>query len=73
MAMSKTEEFIALGMPVQLAKKVGSLGDPASTTEAGTVKKAAAQADSTAADVAGLVADFNTLLTNLRAAGIINT
>jgi hypothetical protein len=70
MAMSKTEEFIALGMPVQLAEKVGA---PASTTEAGTVKKAAAQADSTAEDVEGLVADFNTLLTNLRAAGIINT
>ena len=35
--------------------------------------QAAAQADSTATDVAGLVADFNTLLANLRTAGIIAT
>jgi hypothetical protein len=35
------------------------------------LKPAVAQADSTATDVAGLVADFNTLLYNLRTAGII--
>ncbi len=36
-----------------------------------TMKQAAAQADSTAADVAGIVADFNALLAKLRAAGIM--
>lgn len=35
--------------------------------------KAAVQADSTATDVAGLVADFNALLAKLRTAGIIAT
>lgn len=41
-------------------------------TAAGTVKKAAAQADSTATDVAGLKADFNALLAKLRTAGVIS-
>jgi hypothetical protein len=36
------------------------------------LKPAIAQADSTATDVTGIVADFNTLLSNLRTAGIIN-
>lgn len=35
--------------------------------------KAAAQADSTAEDVEGLVADFNSLLAKLRTAGILDT
>jgi len=35
--------------------------------------KAAAQADSTATTVAGLVADFNSLLAKLRAAGYLAT
>ncbi len=43
----------------------------ATTATAGIVKQAAAQANSAATDVAGLVANFNTLLTNLRAAGHI--
>ncbi|MNI93571.1 Head fiber protein [compost metagenome] len=38
-----------------------------------TATKAAAQADSTATDVAGLVTDYNALLAKLRAAGIIST
>lgn len=37
----------------------------------GGVKAAAAQADSTAADLPGLVADFNALLAKLRAAGTL--
>ncbi|WP_420887504.1 head fiber protein [Brevibacillus formosus] len=36
-----------------------------------TATKASAQADSTATDVAGLVADFNSLLAKLRTAGIL--
>lgn len=40
---------------------------------AGTVKKAAAQPDSTATDVAGLKTDFNALLAKLRTAGVISS
>jgi hypothetical protein len=41
-------------------------------TEAGTVKKQAAQADSVASTVGGLVTDFNALLAKLRSAGVIS-
>jgi hypothetical protein len=44
-----------------------------SLSEKLTATQAAAQADSTAADIAGLVADFNALLAKLRTAGIIAT
>jgi len=45
---------------------------PAATTSTlGGVKKMATQADSTATDVAGLVADFNALLAKARTAGLI--
>ena len=45
----------------------------ATTTRPGTVLRAAAQANTAAADVAGLVTDINALLVKLRAAGIIST
>lgn len=45
---------------------------PAATTSViGGVKKLAAQADSTATDVAGLLADFNALLAKARTAGLM--
>lgn len=45
---------------------------PAATTSAiGGVKKMAAQADSTATDVAGLLTDFNALLAKARTAGLM--
>lgn len=45
---------------------------PAATASAlGGVKKAATQADSTATDIEGLVADFNALLAKLKTAGIM--
>jgi len=45
---------------------------PAATTSTiGGVKKMAAQADSTATDVAGLLADFNALLAKARTAGLM--
>lgn len=45
---------------------------PAATTAVlGGVKKAATQANSTATDVAGLLADFNGLLAKLKTAGIM--
>lgn len=45
---------------------------PAATTSVnGGIKKMAAQADSTATDVAGLLADFNAYLAKARAAGLM--
>lgn len=45
---------------------------PAATTTArGGVKQAVVQAASTASDAAGLVTDFNALLTKLKAAGVM--
>lgn len=49
----------------------GTAPGNASSTTAGLVKQAAAQANSTATDVAGLVTDFNALLAKLRTAGIL--
>ncbi|WP_426785868.1 head fiber protein (plasmid) [Rahnella variigena] len=45
---------------------------PAATTAAiGGVKKMASQTDSTATDVAGLLADFNAFLAKARTAGLM--
>lgn len=45
---------------------------PAATTSVnGGVKKMAAQVDSTATDVAGLLADFNAILAKARTAGLM--
>jgi len=47
-------------------------GLPAATASAsGGITRAPAQANSTATDVAGIVADFNALLAKLRTAGVI--
>lgn len=54
---------IGAGAPVNAATKTAN----------GTVKQAAAQADSAATDVAGLLADHNALLAKLRSAGILST
>lgn len=43
----------------------------ATTTVVGGVKQATNQADSTATEVAGIVADFNALLAKLKTAGIM--
>ncbi len=69
----------ALGEKVLQAKDTTELppgvgGTPAgaaTTTTAGVVKQVAAQADSTATTIAGLVSDFNALLAKLRTAGIL--
>lgn len=51
---------------------IGAAGTSAATTTvAGLVKQAATQANSTAADVAGVVSDFNGLLAKLKAAGLM--
>lgn len=59
------------GLPRSLRKAKLPTTPVATTTVAGTVKKAATQANSTATDAAGVVADFNALLTKLKAAGIM--
>lgn len=58
------------GVPVSVPSSSDVPG-AATTTTAGTVKQAAAQADSVATDVAGLVTDFNALLAKLRAAEVL--
>lgn len=45
----------------------------ATTARPGTVLQAAAQTNTAAADVAGLVTDINALLAKLRTAGILAT
>lgn len=62
---------LALGATATTAA-AGNHNHPASDgTVRGTVLRAAAQADSAAADVAALVTDFNVLLAKLRTAGVI--
>ena len=57
---------------LSVAEQVNAGSVPAATTTtAGIVKQSAAQADSVATDVAGLVTDFNALLAKLRTAGIL--
>jgi len=61
----------------KLWSALGSLQKSNSNIQTGldtklTANKGAAQPNSTAVDVAGLVNDFNSLLAKLRAAGIIN-
>ena len=46
-------------------------GTPFSVPVAPTFPKAAFQASSTAVDIAGVVSDFNALLTKLKAAGLM--
>lgn len=65
MAQTKVDRLTALGTAPELAKELDA------QISAGSFTPAAAQANSTATDVAGIVADFNALLTKLRAAGII--
>lgn len=65
MAQTKVDRLAALGMAPELAKEVDS------QINSGAFTPAAAQADSVATDVAGLVTDFNALLAKLRAAGIM--
>lgn len=60
------------GYPIEVATP----GDPvtlppATTSDIGGVKKMTSQNASTASDVAGLVTDFNALLTKLKSAGMM--
>lgn len=60
------------GYPIEVSTPTDPVTIPTATTSAiGGVKKMAAQADSTATDVAGLVADLNALLAKARTAGMM--
>lgn len=60
------------GYPIEVTTPTDPVTIPPATTSAiGGVKKMAAQADSTATDVAGLLADFNALLAKARTAGLM--
>lgn len=67
---------IAAGADAAAARTVIGAGTPytlpaATASVTGGVKQAASQANSTATDVAGLLADFNALLAKLKTAGIM--
>ncbi|MEK5378085.1 head fiber protein [Paenibacillus sp. FSL P2-0173] len=70
-ALGKQLMAVADAAAARSAIGAGTPVSAATTTANGTVKQAAAQANSAATDVAGLVADFNSLLGKLRTAGII--
>lgn len=59
------------GAALAAAGAAGSASTAARSDHTHPIPKAATQADSTAEDVAGLVADFNALLAKLRAAGLL--
>ncbi|EAA4852291.1 hypothetical protein DPP06_13015 [Salmonella enterica subsp. enterica] len=60
------------GYPIEVSTPTDPVTIPSATTSAiGGVKKMAAQADSTATDVAGVVADLNAFFAKARAAGLM--
>lgn len=71
--MTAGVEEVALFKPDGTPFPIPSAPVNATTSTKGIVNQAAAQANSSASDVAGLVADFNALLAKLRTAGIIAT
>ncbi|WP_340397802.1 head fiber protein [Paenibacillus sp. FSL E2-0202] len=75
-AITGKPTVIAAGADAAAARTAIGAGTPytlpaATASVSGGVKQAAAQANSTATDVAGLVADFNALLAKLKTAGIM--
>ncbi|WP_339200470.1 head fiber protein [Paenibacillus sp. FSL P2-0322] len=70
-ALGKQLMTVADAAAARTAIGAGTPVSAATTAANGTVKQAAAQANSTATDVAGLVGDFNSLLGKLRTAGVL--
>lgn len=64
---------VGVGTTFARADHVHAIPGASNGTLRGTVLRAAAQTDSAAEDVAGMVADFNALLAKLRTAGVIAT
>lgn len=74
-ATASTAGFMTAAMVAKLngiAESANNYTLPAAGASIGGVKKSAAVADSTATDVAGIVADLNAVLAALRAAGIMS-
>ena len=61
------------GAAQQLCDVLNGIASEATSEKAGVVKQAATVAASTATDVAGLVTNFNTLVANLKTAGVVAT
>ncbi|EOC1127316.1 hypothetical protein AAAW35_000292 [Cronobacter sakazakii] len=60
------------GYPIEVMTTGDSVAIPAATTTTiGGVKKMAAQANSTATDVAGVVTDLNAMISKLKTAGMM--
>lgn len=70
-ALAGNTTLLTLGASASTAAAGNHTHAAATTTVLGFVKMAAAQANSTATDAAGLVVDFNALLAKLKAAGLI--
>ncbi len=66
-----TQRVVAQNGSTTTVPSISDVPVAATTTTAGIVKKMASQADSTATDVAGLVADFNALLAKARTSGLM--
>lgn len=64
---------IAIGTTASTAKAGNYTPPNASTSVAGIIKQAVAQANSEATTIEGLLADFNTLVANLRTSGVVAT
>lgn len=62
---------LAIGATATTAAAGNHTHAAATTAAIGMVKMAAAQADSTSTDAAGVVSDFNALLAKLRTAGLL--
>ena len=58
---------------MKISEVMAGSAPAAAAGSSGSVTRQAAQANSTAVDVAGIVADFNALLAKLRAAGVLAT
>lgn len=72
--VENTQVLTNLGKPAwaDITGKPSTFTPPVATTSAvGGVKQCATKANSTATDIAGLLADFNDLLAKLKAAGIM--
>ncbi|WP_202818647.1 head fiber protein [Brucella pituitosa] len=70
-ALAGNTQLLALGTTAATAAAGNHSHEAATTTKLGFLKMAAAQDNSTATDVAGIVADFNRVLSKLKAAGLM--
>ncbi len=70
-ALAGNTHILTIGTTATTAAAGNHTHAAATTSALGFVKMAATQANSTATDVAGVVADFNALLAKIKAAGLM--